>query len=166
MLGFLKPDYTFEAATEITPPLLKHLDVQCILVDLDNTLMPWNGRVFTQEVLHWLENLKAHGFKIVVISNSPWRRVKGLAQQLEVPAVKLSLKPLPIAIMRTLAAQCMSRKKVLLVGDQLLTDILAGKLAGIRTAWVKPISHKEFVWTKYVIRRIERFFARRWKIKR
>lgn len=166
MLGFLKPDYTFDAPTEITPPLLRQLDVHGIFIDLDNTIMPWNGKAVSAEISRWLDELKAQGVKIILISNSPYRRVKIFSQTLRVPAIRLSLKPLPIAIRRTLAAQSLNRKKVLLIGDQLLTDVLAGKLAGIRTAWVKPVSTKEFIWTKYIVRRIERFFASRWKIKR
>jgi len=101
---------------------------------------------------------------MVLISNSPWSRLRNLAEKLGVPAVRLALKPFPFATRKALRLLQLPREKVIFVGDQLLTDILLGKLVKVRTAWVRPISTKEFFITRWFARRLEGWLTRLWKL--
>jgi predicted HAD superfamily phosphohydrolase YqeG len=49
----------------------------------------------------------------------------------------------------------MPRKEIAVVGDQLFTDVLSGKLCGLYTILTEPIESKDFPITK-----IFRFFER------
>ncbi len=164
MLDFLKPDFVLNSVSEITPVLLREQKVEGLLVDLDNTLLPWGGNSFSKEVENWVRRTQAEGVKMVLISNSPWARLRDLAEKLGVPAVRLALKPVPFATWKALRLLRLPREKVIFVGDQLLTDILLGKLVKVRTAWVRPISPREFFITRWFARRLEGWLTRLWKL--
>ena len=130
--------------------------IKVILSDLDNTLVPWNQKYRRdQRLIKWNQELKAQGVKLVIVSNNNRARVLKAVQGLDVEVVDRALKPLPFAIKKYLSEQHLAKKDVIMVGDQLMTDILAGNLAGLATILVRPL-----VATDAKKTRINRFFER------
>lgn len=126
-----------------------------LIVDLDNTLMGFRQTELEADHLDWVARAHDHGFRMVMVSNNFSERVNGIAAQLNVPCIPNALKPLPFGVMRAVRMLAMPRNQIAVVGDQLFTDVLSGKLCGLYTILTEPIEAKDFPIT-----RIFRFFER------
>ena len=101
------------------------------------------------------------GIGLCLISNGMGRRIRCLAGRLDLPCVSKALKPLPWGVwaaMRTLHAE---PSQDAIVGDQLFADVMAGRLAGIRSILVEPIRPEEEPWFTRLKRRPEQFVLAR-----
>ncbi|MFN4181830.1 MAG: HAD hydrolase-like protein, partial [bacterium] len=52
------------------------------------------------------------------------------------------------------------RKEVLVIGDQLFTDVLGARLSGISSVLLPPRNEKEFFLTKIISRRLEKWLSK------
>jgi HAD superfamily phosphatase (TIGR01668 family) len=134
---------------------LEAAGIRGLIVDLDNTLLGFRETELADEHLSWVSRAHDRGFRIVMLSNNFSERVNGLAARLNVACIPNALKPLPFGFLR--AKQClgMRRREIAVVGDQLFTDVLGGKLCGFYTILTEPIAAKDFAVT-----RVFRFFER------
>ena len=126
-----------------------------IILDLDNTLLPYGKSEMLAENIAWVAQAKQLGFKLVLLSNNFPARVGAIAAKLDVPAIASALKPLPFAFVRALRVLQLPRKRVIVIGDQLMTDILGGGTVGLRGILTEPIVDRDFPLTR-VLRRVER----------
>jgi uncharacterized protein len=126
-----------------------------LIVDLDNTLMGFHQTELEADHLEWVARAHERGFRIVMVSNNFTARVSGIASQLGVDSISNALKPLPFAVMRAMRMLAMPRRQIAMVGDQLFTDVLCGKICGMYTILTEPIENKDFALTK-----VFRFFER------
>lgn len=126
-----------------------------LIVDLDNTLMGFRQTELEADHLAWVGRAHERGFRIVMVSNNFTQRVHGIARQLGVQCIANALKPLPFGVMRAVRMLGMPRRQIAVVGDQLFTDVLSGKLCGLYTILCEPIENKDFALTK-----VFRFFER------
>lgn len=129
---------------------------RAILLDRDNTLVPRDSGRPPDEVAAWLEHARGMGFELCMVSNN-WHReqVHASADELGMDAICFACKPLPFAITRALGRLGVERDHVVLIGDQLYTDVAAGNLAGIETILVRPQCETDLWYTK-VFRVFER----------
>jgi len=144
------------AIYNISPSDLKHQGIRVILTDLDNTLVAWNNPDGTKELHDWLLKMQAVGITVMVVSNNNRNRIGRALKQLDLPFVSRALKPLPVGINRAVRELGVPKSAVVMVGDQLMTDIWAGNVAGVRTILVKPLI-KTDAWNTQFNRLIERF---------
>ncbi|MBX3095282.1 MAG: YqeG family HAD IIIA-type phosphatase [Fimbriimonadaceae bacterium] len=120
-----------------------------ILLDVDNTLLPWRSMDLPQETLDWVKHAEEKGFALCVISNTRHpERLKALCESLGIDFVLARMKP-----SRQMFVKAMSRHKAgptetVMIGDQLLTDVLGANRAGIDAIWVTPMSNVEFAGTR------------------
>jgi uncharacterized protein len=126
-----------------------------LIVDLDNTLMGFRQTELEADHLRWVQEAHDRGFRMVMVSNNFTERVTGVATQLNIACVPNALKPLPFGMLRAVKLLGLPRKQIAVVGDQLFTDVLSGKLCGLYTILTEPIEAKDFPVTK-----IFRFFER------
>jgi hypothetical protein len=152
MLG---PDRFVTRLATVSIEGLRDQGFRGLIVDLDNTLMGFRQTELEADHLDWVARAHDHGFRIVMVSNNFTERVNGIARQLKVPCIPNALKPLPFGVMRAVRMLDMPRKQIAVVGDQLFTDVLSGKLCGLYTILTEPIEAKDFPITK-----IFRFFER------
>ena len=151
----LQPDRFVTRLHAVPHDELERAGICGLIVDLDNTLMGFRESVLGQEHIDWVAEARARGFKIVMVSNNFTERVTRFANQLEVPCIPNALKPLPFGIMRAMKMLGLPRHQVAVVGDQLFTDVLAGKLCRLYTILTEPIETKDFPITMMF-----RFFER------
>lgn len=137
-MAFLIPTFTQERITGLDASTLHAAGVQGLLLDVDNTLCVHHGQQPLPGVAVWLEQMKKAGFRICIVSNASEERVKPLAQRLEIPFFSNCKKPLPGRLRRAVREMGLRCSEVLLVGDQIFTDVLGGNLAGCRTVLVTP----------------------------
>lgn len=143
----------------VSPAQLKEQGVRAVFSDLDNTLIAWNNPDGTPELKEWMYALQEAHIPLIVISNNSKERVGKAVNSLDLPFVSRSLKPLSFGIDRARKKLNLAKDEVVMVGDQLLTDVAAANQAGIRSILVRPLLNTD-KWDT----RINRFFERRvWK---
>ena len=160
LLDLCRPDESFSRVTEIDPARLASRGFEALLVDLDNTLLPWQSSEVPDDVREWVESAKASGLELCIVSNThnP-RRLRRIAGELGVEWMDRALKPRRGSFARAAERMGCPKERAVVVGDQILTDILGGHLAGMHAVLVKPMHPREFVGTK-VSRMIERVILR------
>jgi len=162
MRNLLRPTLMADAVWEIDLDALWERGVRGLILDLDNTLVEWNGSRVRPEVRRWLEAARRKGMRLAMASNAiRGRRVVDLAKDLEVPVVKQAGKPFPVAFRRAMAAMGTDPGTTCAVGDQVFTDMLGANWLGLTTVLVKPLSKHESPHTR-LIRLVERPLRRRW----
>ena len=134
-----KPTWMLEAIYQITPEQLEKHGVKAILADLDNTLIAWNNPNGTEELRLWLATMEAAGVPVVVVSNNNHDRVKKALEALDLEFIPRALKPFPRGIHQATEKLGLSKDEVIMVGDQIMTDVRASHGAGVRSVLVKPV---------------------------
>jgi len=152
------PDYLTEKVVTLTPEKLTALGISALLLDVDNTLTTHDNPVPYDGVMDWLESLKQAGFALVIVSNNHPERVEPFAKLLGLPYVADGAKPLPTGYRRAveLLGMTLEKEKAAAVGDQIFTDIIGGKLRGVRKIMDTEIT-PEHGWFFKVKRRLEQW---------
>ena len=150
----LVPNVICESVFAVDLGKLKSLGISGLLVDIDNTLVPWGEPEIEDAFVAWIKKVKDEGFGICLVSNAKKGRARGFAQLLDIPAVGLALKPFRRSFRRGMGILNLASHEVAVVGDQLFTDVLGGNRLGIYTILINPISSKELDSTK-LMRKIE-----------
>jgi HAD superfamily phosphatase (TIGR01668 family) len=159
----LKPLIPDESHTSIY-----HIDLDClylmgyrnILIDVDNTIVPWNSNEINPELKEWVEKCNKIGFSIYLFSNNNSFRVEKLSKSLNISAIPKGGKPFTLAFKRALKYTDGRPDNTVMIGDQIFTDILGGNLLNLYTILVDPISDKEF-WGTKINRLLERLLTNR-----
>ena len=151
----LAPDFYVQDVFGMDLELLTAAGVDTLLVDLDNTLLARNSGEVTHVARQWVASAKAAGFRVCLVSNNWHERVSGVARDLDVELVAKAVKPLPFAFLIALRKLGSTRRRSATVGDQLFTDVLGGKLLGMKTVMVVPLSSSDLPHT-IVLRKLER----------
>ena len=151
-----KPKFIFDKLTDVTPDFLKENNIKGLLVDVDNTLTIAHANPTLKDgVEEWLLNMQNNGIKVIILSNAKKERIKPFAKKINLDFIGLSLKPLPFNYIKGAKMLNVKGKETAIVGDQLFTDILGGKLAGVNTILVKDITPEDKISFK-IRRKIEK----------
>ncbi|MBP1947608.1 YqeG family HAD IIIA-type phosphatase [Virgibacillus litoralis] len=149
------PNEHVKTIFDIHPALLKKKGINGIITDLDNTLVAWDVKDATPEVIQWFEQMKKQDIKVTIISNNKQERVKLFSEPLDTPFVFSARKPLSQAFKSAAKEMKLKKEEVVVIGDQLLTDVLGGNFAGFHTILVVPIVQTDGKITR-INRKIER----------
>ncbi|MCF8002236.1 MAG: YqeG family HAD IIIA-type phosphatase [Halanaerobiales bacterium] len=160
MLQKLNPDAYYKSIFTINIENLKESDIKGIIVDIDNTIVPWNDKKISDEVFNWFKNLIKEGFRLCLISNGMTKRVEYFSNQLDIPAIGTAVKPRKKAFRKALKILGLKKEKVAVIGDQIFTDVLGGNRMGFMTILVDPLNKDEFITTK-IMRFIEKIVFNR-----
>ncbi len=152
----LRPDVRVDSLAEVTPDLLRRLGVRHVLLDLDDTLVASDGEDHVAEAPLLVERLLSAGFGVAILSNGKPERVARASQVLGVPGVALAGKPFGWAFRRALSLlPGATPSDTAMVGDQLFTDVLGARRAGLVTVLVRPLTEGKLPHTR-LARRLER----------
>ena len=160
----MMPDYMFRAFDEITPAFLASLGVKAILADIDNTLAPYEQPEPDQRIKGWIASLAEAGIGIAFVSNNDWERVELFNRTLGVPAYAKSGKPFKKNLVKAMNDLGGTLETTVMLGDQLLTDALAGHNLGVRCLIVPPIRDKKnafFRFKRWLEKPVVRKFKKR-----
>ena len=159
----LRPDFCAPRLADV--PLTALGGARVLLLDADNTLSPWRGAVPDPAAARWVESAKAAGFRLCIASNSDAERLRPLEEAPGIPAFPRAGKPLPSGLRRIAREMGAAPGACALIGDQLLTDVLAARLAGMRAVLLEPLDpSREFTGTR-VNRVLERILLRIFRIR-
>lgn len=160
MKRLLKPNIYLESVFMIDREMLKENGIKGIIIDIDNTLVPWGAKNINDKSGKLIEQLRKDGFRICILSNNTKKRVDEFNKDLNLPAVYNAGKPRKSAYKKALELLQTEISNTAVIGDQIFTDVLGGNRVGLFTILVNPISTKEFFGTR-LVRILERFVLKR-----
>lgn len=160
MLSKFLPNEYVKSIFDIQPETLKEKGIQGIITDLDNTLVAWDVEHATSEVIEWFKLMKEHDIKITIISNNNVDRVSVFSEPLDTPFIYSARKPLKRAFKKVQKNMNLKKEEIVVIGDQVLTDVLGGNSAGLYTILVVPIVQTDGKITRFN-RRIERIILKK-----
>lgn len=162
-MGFLeafRPNLVANHVTELSPEWFAEQGFSVALLDLDNTLVEWHSRVIPEEIVAWVAALREAEVRMTILSNTHRpSRLRELAASLEIDHVAGVGKPAKAGYWRGLEQVGGAPEEAVVIGDQLLTDILGGNRCDLYTVWIRPLSRREFIGTRVVSRPIEGLIA-------
>lgn len=143
------PDEYVKDIFQIKPEKLKAMGIKGIITDLDNTLVEWDRPLATPKLIDWFESMKEAGIHITVVSNNNEQRVKAFCDPLGMPFIPRARKPLQKAFKKALADTNMKKEEMVMIGDQLLTDVFGGNRHGLHTILVVPVAKSDGFFTRF-----------------
>ena len=156
MWSWFVPDEYVGSLLEIDPGSLQAKGIEGVLVDLDNTLLPWEVEVMEPGLAAWFERARSEGLRLCIVSNTRrLPRIQAIADRLGIPYVSGARKPRQRAFRRGMEILGTIPAKTAVIGDQVFTDVLGGNRAGAYTILCVPLPGAEFPGTR-VVRAIER----------
>ena len=117
---------------EIDPEFFKSNGVSTLFVDLDNTLDSYKSHTPSDNAIALVKKLKDAGLNLIIISNNRYKRVLGYAEALGVEFISSTGKPFPRKINKFVEVKGLKKENIMVVGDQLMTDTVAGNRAKLK----------------------------------
>lgn len=145
----LVPDFRFNTFEEATPEFLVENGIKGVILDIDNTLEPYEHPLPGEHVKKWLSDLKDAGIFAAFVSNNNRERVELFNKELGLPAYYKAGKPFKKNVLRAMADIGSAKENTILMGDQVFTDVWAARNTGIKAALVPPINDKKDIFTKF-----------------
>lgn len=149
MLDSFMPDIYQKSIYDIDYKKLKKNGIKCLIFDLDNTIAPINMKKPSKKLRDLIEELKDMKFKVLIVSNSPKKRVEPFKDILGVDSAYFSCKPLKKKYLKVLKVYKLKPSQIAAIGDQLLTDIWGANRMEFVSILVNPIGTTDYVLTKF-----------------
>jgi HAD superfamily phosphatase (TIGR01668 family) len=137
------PDKVIRSLADLDLDELKSRGIDCLLLDFDNTLGPDHATEPTDFSYEMVNNARNKGFSMCLVSNAKSGRSDGIAKKLEIPCVTYAHKPRPDGVNRALALLGKDKAQAAMIGDQVFTDVIAGRYAGVYTVFTEKYAKKE-----------------------
>lgn len=159
MSRWFAPTAYMPRVSDIDYAQLRADGVRGVVVDLDNTLVGYRALEPDPSDAAWVRAAPEHDIRIVMVTNNatPWARQ--IAALLDIPIVANARKPLGRGFRRALELLELPRESVVVIGDQLFTDVLGAKLFGMRVILVDPLVRHD-PWNTLPLRLLERWLLR------
>ena len=143
----LIPDVILKRLTELTPELLSARGISFLMMDFDNTIVPYTTDVPTEPMRAWLEQMKSSNIRLCVVSNSKRPRVVTFCKAYGLDCITHAKKPFSHGIRACLARFSLEPARCALVGDQIYTDVLGANCTGVQSILISAI-HNHTIWLK------------------
>lgn len=151
------PTKAYLSILDVTPEVLDEMGVNAIILDIDNTMTTHDNPRPIDGLFDWLDSIRSHGVRLMIVSNNHVPRVTPFAEMLGIDFVPEGAKPLPKGYKQAAEKLGVPKKNIVTIGDQLFTDILGAKLFGIKSILVKPIEPENTRFFKFK-RAMEKLF--------
>lgn len=138
-MAFFLPHALFHRAHDITPAYLRENGIKALILDVDNTLTGHGSQTLSPEITAWLDEMRAAGVPMMIVSNNMPRRVAPFAKSVGMEFRAFSCKPSPFGLAAACRALGVQKNEVALVGDQIFTDCLGANIHGIPMLLVEPM---------------------------
>lgn len=145
----LVPEYIFETFDLASAEFLLSLGIKGVLLDIDNTLEPYENPIPSEKVLSWLNSLWDAGIKTAIVSNNNADRVNDFNKEIKMPSYAKAGKPFKKNLLCAMADIGTMTNDTIFIGDQILTDVWAAHNAGIKAILVPPINDKKDLFTRF-----------------
>ena len=124
---------------ELTPGDVKALGVRLLMMDLDNTLSPYHIHEADEKLCAWVDNMRAAGLELFILSNNHGDRPARFAAQLNLDYINRARKPRTATALGIMAQRGYAPRETAILGDQIYTDVLCAARCGCKSICVRPI---------------------------
>ncbi|MGK7928180.1 MAG: YqeG family HAD IIIA-type phosphatase [Spirulina sp.] len=153
---FLQPDLVLgNTVIGLTPEILQRYQLQGLVLDVDETLVPLREREVSPEVAQWVDRIRQMAALWLVSNNISETRIGNIAKSLQLPYICGAGKPSRRKLRSAIAAMGFPVERVAMVGDRLVTDALAGNRMGMFTILVEPMVEPAIAARSYPFRTLE-----------
>lgn len=143
----LLPALRADALTDLTVNMLLSRNIRLLMLDFDNTIVPYTTNTPTAEMLAWLKAMQASEIQLCVVSNSRNDRVRIFCETYGLDCITHAKKPFAKGIRRCMEKYGIPPENCALVGDQIYTDTLGANCADVQSILVRAI-HNHNIWLK------------------
>ena len=160
---FIPNDYV-QSVFQIDIEKLANSGFKGIITDLDNTLVGWDVKTPTKEIQEWFKKANDLGLTITIVSNNNEKRVSGFSKDLDVDFIFKARKPMGRAFKKAIQHMNIKPEETIVIGDQMLTDVLGGNNNGLYTIMVVPVKKTDGFLTRLnriIERRLLNYFKRK-----
>jgi len=151
------PNEYHEQVYDIDFNELYRLGYRLILSDLDNTLISYDEFVPNKENIELFQKLEEIGFEIILVSNNIPSRISEYTKHTSIKGFANARKPLNIGLKKAFRSgtRTYQKNEVLVIGDQLMTDVWGANRMGLYSILVNPIKKKTEKWYTKMNRKTE-----------
>jgi HAD superfamily phosphatase (TIGR01668 family) len=162
----LLPTIIIDSVTQLTPEMLHQRGIRLLMLDFDNTIVPYTSDVPTPLMAAWLAWVKDCGMYVCVVSNSKRDRVRIFCKKHGLDCITHAKKPFKKGIRQCLNKYGIAPSEAALVGDQIFTDTLGANGCGVQSILIKAIdNHNIWLKLRHVAELPFIFLARKRRIK-
>lgn len=152
----LQPDLMLgNSVLTLTPEVLQRHNLKGLVLDVDDTLVPFSLPEASEELRQWVELLRPTVELWLVSNNLSQSRISRIARSLNLPYILGARKPSRRKLRRATEAMNLPVHQIAMVGDRLFTDVLAGNRLGMFTVLVEPMLNPAQKNPRYHIRNFE-----------
>lgn len=143
----LLPAVRADAITQLTVEYLRQQNIALLMLDFDNTIVPYTTSTPTAEMDAWLKYMAASEIQVCIVSNSRKNRVKKFCKLYGLDCITHARKPFSKGIRQCIDRYAIDPKRCALAGDQIYTDTLGANCAGVKSILVRAIDNHT-IWLK------------------
>lgn len=154
-MALFSPCGHIDKITDISIAMLRKLSVDTVFADIDNTVKCYGDNEPYDGVMQWVKEMQENGIKIILCSNNYKKNVEPFAQKMNLPFIHMCLKPSPFGFYRAKHKLKSKRKNIVVVGDQLFTDIFGANISFMKSILVEPIETSDEAGTVAFRRALE-----------
>lgn len=147
----LTPDILFDSYQDVTAGFLRERGITLLLTDLDYTLAPKAVRRPNEALRQWVQTLSVGGVTVMIVSNNrSGQRVTEFCADLGIAYQGRAGKPSPKGLRMAMERAGTSPAHTAMLGDKLLTDMLAAHRAGVTALMVEPLGGPVGGWNRFL----------------
>ena len=145
----LIPYILLPSYADLTPQMLTERGIRLLLCDLDYTLAPKYVPRPDEALRTWLADMERAGVRVMILSNnrSP-ARVERFCRDLGIDYVGHAGKPSVRGYRQAMEKAGVTPAQTAMLGDKLLTDMLAANRAQVLALMVEPVGGAMTLWQK------------------
>lgn len=144
------PDYEYKRITDITIEDLHNMGAKAVAVDLDNTTVLDSTLRAPGGVKEWLQNVRAAGFPVIIISNTYTIRAWMLSKKFgKLPWISMADKPHTGAFFKASKMIGVPVEDIAMIGDRLFADVMGANKAGAISIKVDPFAPEKLFAKKF-----------------
>ncbi len=148
MLELFVPDLFIENYKVLSIDALQNAGIKLLVIDIDNTLVPFDVEKPDWEAMDFLMRLKASKVTPVIVSNNHEPRVRKFLEDTGIAYYYESRKPLKTTYMKVVKDFRVKAEEVATIGDQLMTDVFGANRCGFYTILTRPLVRRDIFSTK------------------
>lgn len=141
------PTIIIDSITQLSPGYLKERGIALLMLDFDNTIVPYTTNTPTVLMGDWLKAMVQSEIKVCVVSNSKRQRVRLFCEEYGLDCITHAKKPFTKGIRECMEKYGMEPSQCALAGDQIYTDTMGANAAGVQAILVRAI-HNHNIWLK------------------
>ena len=160
MMSLLQPDLVLGSNIfNLTPQILSQHNIEGLVLDVDETLVPFKQQKISLELQQWIAEIKNNTPIWLVSNNISYSRIGKIAESMDLPFIFAARKPSRRKLKQAALAMNLPVERVAMVGDRLFTDVLAGNRLGMFTILVEPMVDPLVAVRSHPVRDFEIWFS-------